>query len=278
MLIGNVGKEPNVNTTGSGQRVASFSLATSEEWRDQNGQTQSRTEWHNIVAWGKLAEIIGSYVHQGKKLYIEGRIQSRSYQDKNGVDRYVTEVIANEMIMLDNAGGNYGGGGDFSGRSAGGYAQQGGYQGQNGYRNQGGYGNQNAGQQGGFGNSFGVGGPNMQQGGFQQNNGYQQGGYQQQASYGQGQNFGMPQQQQNNGFAGQNAPAGFAGGISPQGQGNYNPPVSNQSPAAPAAPAAVAAAASAAPSGQDNSISNVINSKPVLGTEAPIDDDDDIPF
>ncbi len=105
MLIGNLGKDPEMRYTPAGVPVASFSMATSESWRDQDGNTQERTEWHNIVAWRKLAEICAEYLKKGKKVYIEGRIQTRSYDDKNtGQKRYITEIVADNMIMLDGAG------------------------------------------------------------------------------------------------------------------------------------------------------------------------------
>ena len=102
LLIGNLGKDPEVRYTGSGVPVATFSIATNESWQDQDGNTQERTEWHNIVAWRKLAEICHQYLRKGKKIYIEGRIQTRSYDDKNtGAKKYITEIVANSMIMLD---------------------------------------------------------------------------------------------------------------------------------------------------------------------------------
>ncbi len=105
MLIGNLGKDPEMRYTPAGVPVASFSMATSESWRDQDGNTQERTEWHNIVAWRKLAEICAEYLKKGKKVYIEGRIQTRSFDDKNtGQKRYMTEIIADNMIMLDGGG------------------------------------------------------------------------------------------------------------------------------------------------------------------------------
>ena len=105
MLIGNLGKDPELRYTTSGVAVATFSLATNESWRDQDGNTQERTEWHNIVAWRKLAEICGEWLKKGKKVYIEGRIQTRSYDDKNtGARRYITEIVADNMIMLDSRG------------------------------------------------------------------------------------------------------------------------------------------------------------------------------
>jgi len=105
MLIGNLGKDPELRYTTSGVAVATFSLATNESWRDQDGNTQERTEWHNIVTWRKLAEICGEWLKKGKKVYIEGRIQTRSYDDKNtGTKKYITEIVADNMIMLDSKG------------------------------------------------------------------------------------------------------------------------------------------------------------------------------
>lgn len=102
LLIGNLGKDPELRYTPGGVPVASFSIATNESWKDQDGNLQERTEWHNIVAWRKLAEICGEYLKKGKKIYIEGRIQTRSYDDKNtGAKRYITEIVADNMIMLD---------------------------------------------------------------------------------------------------------------------------------------------------------------------------------
>ncbi len=109
MLIGNLGKDPELRYTTSGVAVATFSIATSESWKDQDGNTQERTEWHNIVAWRKLAEICGEWLRKGKKVYIEGRLQTRSYDDKNtGAKKYVTEIVADNMIMLDGKGGGTG--------------------------------------------------------------------------------------------------------------------------------------------------------------------------
>jgi single-strand DNA-binding protein len=106
MLIGNLGKDPELRYTTSGVAVATFSVATNESWKDQDGNLQERTEWHNIVAWRKLAEICGEWLKKGKKVYIEGRIQTRSYDDKNtGVKKYITEIVADSMIMLDSKGG-----------------------------------------------------------------------------------------------------------------------------------------------------------------------------
>lgn len=102
ILIGNVGKDPDVRYYDSGQAVASFSLATTDKaYTMQNGtQVPERTEWHNIVMWNRLAQIAEKYVHKGDKLYIEGKIRSRSYDDQNGVKRYVVEIFADNMEML----------------------------------------------------------------------------------------------------------------------------------------------------------------------------------
>ncbi|HTO92858.1 MAG TPA: single-stranded DNA-binding protein [Bacteroidota bacterium] len=105
MLIGNLGKDPELRFTSSGVPVATFTIATNESWKDQEGNLQERTEWHNIVAWRKLAEICGEWLKKGKKVYIEGRIQTRSYDDKNtGAKKYITEIVADSMIMLDGKG------------------------------------------------------------------------------------------------------------------------------------------------------------------------------
>src|SRR6266850_4743107 len=105
-LIGNLGKDPELSYTPSGVAVAKFSVATGERWKDQEGNDKERTEWHNIVAWRKLAEICGQYLKKGSKVYLEGRLQTRSWDDKNtGVKRYATDVVADDMIMLDAKGG-----------------------------------------------------------------------------------------------------------------------------------------------------------------------------
>lgn len=110
MLIGNVVRDPEVRTTPTGQNVASFSVATNFVWTDANGQKQEKAEFHNIVAWRRLAEIVGQYVKKGSKIYVEGRLQTRSWDDQNAVKRYRTEIIADNMIMLDRAGAQTGGG------------------------------------------------------------------------------------------------------------------------------------------------------------------------
>ncbi|OJI06899.1 single-stranded DNA-binding protein [bacterium CG10_46_32] len=104
MLIGNITQDPEVRTTPSGVSVTSFGLATNLVWTDQQGQKQEKAEFHNIVAWRKLAEIMGQYLHKGSKVYIEGRLQTSSWDDQSGNKRYRTEVIADNMIMLDRKG------------------------------------------------------------------------------------------------------------------------------------------------------------------------------
>ena len=103
MLIGNVGKDPEIKDLDGGKKVVKFSMAMSDSWKDKSGEKQESTEWVNVVAWDKLAEIIGEYVKKGKKIYIEGKMKTRKY-DKDGVTHYATEVVADKMIMLDSAG------------------------------------------------------------------------------------------------------------------------------------------------------------------------------
>jgi len=107
ILIGNLGQDPELRYTSSGVAVASFSMATSESWKDQDGNVQEKTQWHKLVAWRKLAEIVGEYLKKGSKVYIEGRIQYRSYDDKNGVKRDITEIVVDQMLMLDSKGGSH---------------------------------------------------------------------------------------------------------------------------------------------------------------------------
>ena len=121
ILIGNLGQDPEVRSTSGGGRVANFSLATSRQWSGQGGDKQEKTEWHRIVAWNNtkgsgtgLADVVEKYVKKGDKLYVEGRIAYRSWQDKDGQTRYTTEVIASEIIMLSGKGGGAGGEGGFS--------------------------------------------------------------------------------------------------------------------------------------------------------------------
>jgi len=116
ILIGNLGKDPEVKVTPSGTPVAKFTLATNERYKDKNGQWQDRTEWHNLVAWQRTAEIIGEYVKKGSKVYVEGRLQTSSWDDKTtGEKKYRTEIIVNDLVLLsgrgDGEGGARGGGG-----------------------------------------------------------------------------------------------------------------------------------------------------------------------
>ncbi len=111
MIIGRITADPEMRSTPTGQNVASFSLATNLVWTDQSGQKQEKVEFHNIVAWRRLAEIIGQYLKKGAKVYIEGRLQTRSWVgQQDNVKRYRTEIIAENMIMLDSKGGSQGGG------------------------------------------------------------------------------------------------------------------------------------------------------------------------
>jgi single-strand DNA-binding protein len=99
-LIGNLGNDPEIITLDSGQKLAKFSLATNEYYKDADGQKQTKTEWHNLVAWNKTAELIESYVTKGKEIAIEGKLTNRSWDDKQGNKRYTTEVVVNELLMF----------------------------------------------------------------------------------------------------------------------------------------------------------------------------------
>ena len=118
ILVGRLGRDPETRYTGGGQAVANFSLATDESYRDKNGERQKRTEWHKIVVWGKQAEIAQQYLKKGSLVFIEGRIQSREWQDKEGQKRTSFEIVANNFRMLGGRGdGAAGSGGSFSGGS-----------------------------------------------------------------------------------------------------------------------------------------------------------------
>ncbi len=106
LIIGNLGKDPEVRFTGSGRAVARFPVATSETWNDQEGQRQERTEWHNVVVWGKQAESCGQYLSKGRQVFLEGSIRTRQYDDKEGNKRYITEVIAQRVQFLGSRGGD----------------------------------------------------------------------------------------------------------------------------------------------------------------------------
>jgi len=122
ILIGNLGADPETRAMPSGVTVANIRVATSENWKDkQSGEQKERTEWHNVAMFGRLGEIAGEYLKKGSKVYIEGSLRTRKWQDKQGNDRYTTEIIANEMQMLDSRGGGMGGGGgDYGGGGGGG--------------------------------------------------------------------------------------------------------------------------------------------------------------
>lgn len=121
-LLGNLGRDPEVRSTTSGQPVANFPIATSRRWRDKSGQRQEQTEWHNIVCFGRQAEVAGQYLNKGKQLFVEGRIQTSSWDDRNtGEKRYRTEIICENFQMLG-GGGRGGGNQDYEGPSYGGGA------------------------------------------------------------------------------------------------------------------------------------------------------------
>lgn len=125
ILIGRLGRDPEVRYMPNGEAVCNFSVATSETWNDRNGQRVERTEWHNITMYRRLAEIAGQYLKKGSQVYLEGRIQSRKYQGKDGIERTAYDIIANEMKMLGGRNDNSGGAPyDDGGYSQGGYQQQ----------------------------------------------------------------------------------------------------------------------------------------------------------
>ena len=126
ILVGNLGKDPELRYTPSGAAVVTFSMATTERYKDKDGNRQEKTEWHNIVAWRQLAEICGKYLHKGSQIYCEGKIQTRSYDDRDGNKKYITEIVMDQMHMLGGRGEQGGGGSGASGASSG---QQGGYAG-----------------------------------------------------------------------------------------------------------------------------------------------------
>lgn len=119
ILVGNLGQDPEVRYTANGAAVANITVATSEQWTDrQSGQKQEKTEWHRVVLFGRLGEIAGEYLRKGSQVYLEGKLQTRKWQDQNGQDRYTTEIVANEMQMLGGRGGgaaDYNGGQDVGG-------------------------------------------------------------------------------------------------------------------------------------------------------------------
>ena len=128
MVIGNLGRDPEVRFTASGQAVASLNVATHERWTDKDNNPQERTEWHRVTVWGRQGENCGKYLSKGRQVYIEGRLQTRQWEDKEGNTRYTTEIVANSVVFLQ-GGDNRGGGGDYAPRSqnsGGGQGNQGG--------------------------------------------------------------------------------------------------------------------------------------------------------
>ena len=124
-LVGNLGRDPELRHTPNGQAVVNFTLATSESWTDKSGERQERTEWHRIVVWGRQAEMCNQYLSKGRTVYVEGRIQTREWEDKEGAKRYTTEINASSVNFIgprtDGGGGGYsGGGGGYSGGGGGG--------------------------------------------------------------------------------------------------------------------------------------------------------------
>lgn len=117
ILIGRLGADPEVRTTAGGTSVASLSIATDESWTDKNGERQKKTEWHRVVAWGRTAELCGEYLKKGREVYIEGRLETRKWQDKDGQDRYTTEIKADSVKFI-------GGRDDGDGKAQGGKGQQ----------------------------------------------------------------------------------------------------------------------------------------------------------
>jgi len=120
ILVGNLGKDPEVRYANNGSAIANISIATTESWKDRNtGEQQERTEWHRVVMFNRLGEIAGEYLKKGSQVYIEGKLQTRKWQDQSGQDRYTTEIVANEMQMLGGRAGSdmgQGGGGGFQPR------------------------------------------------------------------------------------------------------------------------------------------------------------------
>lgn len=122
ILVGNLGRDPELRHTQNGQAVANFTLATSESWTDKSGERQERTEWHRIVVWGRQAEMCAQYLSKGRTVYVEGRIQTREWEDKDGNKRYTTEINASNITFIGprTDGGGGGGGGSYSGGGGGG--------------------------------------------------------------------------------------------------------------------------------------------------------------
>ncbi|MDO5101783.1 MAG: single-stranded DNA-binding protein [Lautropia sp.] len=122
ILVGNLGRDPEVRYTAEGMAMCNLSVATTHQWKDKSGERREETEWHRVNMFGRLAEIAGEYLKKGRSVYIEGRLRTRKYTDSNGVEKYSTEIVADQMQMLGgrDSGGDFGGG-DGGGRSGGGY-------------------------------------------------------------------------------------------------------------------------------------------------------------
>ena len=112
ILLGNLGRDPETRYTTGGDAVTNLNIATSEQWKDKSGEKQERTEWHRVVLFGRQAEVAGEYLKKGRSVYIEGRLQTRKYTDKDGVEKYSTEIVADRMQLLGGRDGPGGGGGD----------------------------------------------------------------------------------------------------------------------------------------------------------------------
>ncbi len=155
ILVGNLGNDPEVRYSQSGSAITTISVATSESWKDKNGEQQERTEWHRVKFFGRLAEIAGEYLKKGRQVYIEGSLRTEKYTDKSGVEKYATDIIANEMQMLGGTpgeGGGQRGGGERSerpARAAGGGGPRGGGE----------YGGRSGGGGGDYGSRSGGGAP-----------------------------------------------------------------------------------------------------------------------
>ncbi len=126
IVIGNLGKDPEIRYTAGGQAVANMTIATNERWTDKEGAKQERTEWHRIVVWGRQAENCNQYLKKGRQVYVEGRIQTREWEDKEGQKRYTTEIVASNVLFLSGEANMGGGGGDYGGGGGGDYNSGGG--------------------------------------------------------------------------------------------------------------------------------------------------------
>lgn len=129
ILVGNLGQDPELRSTQAGQSVCSLRLATTDRFKDRDGNMQDRTEWHTVVVWGRQAEIVNQYCRKGKQIYVEGRLQTRKWQDRDGKDRYTTEIVADTVRFLGGSGGRDGGDADGGARGGGGGPGGGGYAG-----------------------------------------------------------------------------------------------------------------------------------------------------